>query len=111
MIARDDQLGQYSSSGFAPARSPQVRWKISFSISMAMSQRTPSHWPAMISSRSDGRLTQPGVEGVELQDIGPGREEGVPAAGEHIAPGSEKAAGSRTASSVIPLDEVLRVVG
>jgi len=37
-------------TGFAPALSPQVRSKTAFSISMDMSQRTPSHCPAISSS-------------------------------------------------------------
>ncbi len=37
---------QYSAAGGAPARLPQVRSKTAFMTSIAMSQRTPSHWSA-----------------------------------------------------------------
>ena len=42
--------GQNSSSGRWPARSPQVLPKMSLVISIAMSQRMPSHWSAMSDS-------------------------------------------------------------
>ena len=42
--------GQNSSSGRCPARLPQVFAKMSLNISMAMSQRIPSHWSAMSDS-------------------------------------------------------------
>ena len=42
--------GQNSSAGSGPGRAPQVRAKTSLVISMAMSQRIPSHWLAILAS-------------------------------------------------------------
>ncbi len=42
-LQRAISIGQKSASGAAPARSPQVRANTSLVISIAMSQRTPSH--------------------------------------------------------------------
>ena len=50
--------GQYSSAGAAPARSPHVRAKTSLVISIAMSQRSPSHWPPMSMQRLGDRVAQ-----------------------------------------------------
>ena len=51
-LVRSISAGQYSSAGTGPARSPQVRANTSLVISIAMSQRTPSHWDAIESSVS-----------------------------------------------------------
>ena len=40
-------VGQYSLSGRGATRPPHVRSKTSFVTSIAMSQRTPSHWVAI----------------------------------------------------------------
>ena len=50
---------------------PQVRSKTSGSTSMAMSQRTPSHCPAILHQLADHRLLQSPVAVVELQRVGP----------------------------------------
>jgi hypothetical protein len=40
---------------------PQVRWKISGNSSIAMSQRTPSHFPAMLISSSSRAVCRSGL--------------------------------------------------
>ena len=67
------------------ARSPQVRSKTSFIISIAMSQRTPSHCVGDRPSVSIDGAAQVGRERVQLHDVGPGREVRVAAVGEHAA--------------------------
>ena len=71
--------------GRAPPRSPQVRSKTSFIISIAMSQRTPSHWSAMEPSVSTTAARSSGEKAFELHDVGPRREVRVAAVGEHPA--------------------------
>ena len=48
--------------GPRPARSPQVRRKTSLVISMAMSQRTPSHCPAISISVLAARVRRAGLK-------------------------------------------------
>ena len=67
----------------APARSPQVRSKMSFIISIAMSQRTPSHCSAIEPSVSIDGAAQVGRERVQLHDVGPRREVRVAAVRQH----------------------------
>ena len=87
--ARLDGAGSPSASSrrpaAAPPRSPQVRSKTSFIISIAMSQRTPSHWSAIEPSVSIDRAAQVGRERVQLDDVRPGREVRVAAVREHAA--------------------------
>ena len=62
---------------------PQVRSNTSGSTSMAMSQRTPSHCPAIFTSSRDHRLLSGRVAVVELQRVGPAGEIRIAAVGEH----------------------------
>ena len=71
--------GQYSSSGGVP---PHVRAKISLHISIAMSQRSPSHCAARSSSVSPTASRSAGRERVELHDVRPRREVRVAPAGD-----------------------------
>ena len=48
-----------------------------------MSQRTPSHWSAIARSVATTAAPQLRGERVQLHDVGPGREVGVAAVGEH----------------------------
>ena len=66
--------GQNSSTGSSPAWPPQVFANTLLISNMAMSQRMPSHWSAMLDSVCDGRVAQLRGERVELDDIGPRRE-------------------------------------
>ena len=61
---------QYSSAGLAPARAPQVRSKMSFIMSMAMSQRTPSHCPAISESVSIAACRRPGWKALSCRTSG-----------------------------------------
>ena len=63
-------------------RMPQVRSNTSGRTSMAMSQRTPSHCPAILAQLADHRLLQVRVAVVELQRVGPAVEVRVAAVGE-----------------------------
>ena len=58
---------------------------MSFIISIAMSQRTPSHWSAIEPSVSITAAAQVGRERVQLHDVGPGGEVRVAAVREHAA--------------------------
>ena len=53
--------GQNSSAGAGPACSPQVLANTSLVSSIAMSQRTPSHWSSDAAEHVGGGLPQPGV--------------------------------------------------
>ena len=64
---------------------PQVRAKTSLVISIAMSQRTPSHMPARSRQQRAHRRAQRGRERVELDDVRPGREVRIAAAGDDRA--------------------------
>ncbi len=56
---------------------------------MAMSQRTPSHWPAIFSSSPIMACLGGGVAVVELEGVRPAGEEGVaPVSQEQITPGA-----------------------
>ena len=57
---------------------------MSLVISMAMSQRIPSHWAAMSDSVCAVAARGAGGERVELHDVGPGREVRVAAVREHV---------------------------
>ena len=61
---------------------PQVRSKTSGSTSMAMSQRTPSHCPAILSSSPIIASCSRRVAVVELQRVGPAGEVRIAAVGE-----------------------------
>ena len=61
---------------------PQVRSKTSGSTSMAMSQRTPSHWPAILTQLADHRFLRGGVGVVELQRVGPAGKVRIAAVGQ-----------------------------
>src|SRR5260370_29014302 len=76
-------VGQNSSLGSEPVRPPQVLAKTWLVISMAMSQRIPSHCPAM-SDRVRMVAPQGGRERVELHDIGPRREVRGTAVGQEV---------------------------
>src|SRR5436305_307537 len=80
--------GQYSSPGGGPARSPQVRAKTSFVISIAMSQRTPSHWPRMPTSVSATASRGAGAKAVSWTT--PGQR--VPGGARHLVQGQRPAA-------------------
>ena len=58
---------------------------MSFIISIAMSQRTPSHCVGDRPQRLDDGRPQVGREGVQLHDVGPGGEVRVAAVGEDAA--------------------------
>src|SRR5947209_4475842 len=81
VLTRPIRLGQYSLAGGGPARAPHVRPNTSFLISIAMSQRSPSHCrPTSISvsaTASRSRRVR-----VQLHDVGPRREIRIPASGE-----------------------------
>ena len=62
---------------------PQVRSNTSGKTSMAMSQRTPSHCPAILVSSPIIACCKFRVAVVELQRIGPAVEVRVAAVGEH----------------------------
>ena len=94
-----------------------MRSKTSFSISIAMSQRTPSHWSAIEPSVSiDGRA-QVGRERVQLDDVGPGGEERVAAVREHAVADRDERGRVALEVFLVAADEVLgmgdrpRVVG
>ena len=89
-FARADQRRPVLVGGAGPARSPQVRAKTSLVISIAMSQRSPSHWPPISISVSRDRVAQRGRERVELHDVGPRREVRVAAPGEDAARGAQE---------------------
>ena len=93
----------------APSHAAQVRAKTSLVISIAMSQRTPSHCaPTSISSLGD-RVAQRGRERVELDDVRPRREVRDRGRGRRSRrPSRRNAAGSRARSSSVPADEVAR---
>ena len=66
--------------------------------------------PGDLRDRLDHRLPEPRLKGVELEHIGPRREEGVPAAGKHLSARLDE--GRRIVPRVVgvPLDEVFRVI-
>ena len=102
--------GQSSSPGGGPARAPQVLAKTSLISSMAMSQRTPSHCPAMsmsvwtVASRSARR------ERVQLHHVGPRREVRVTAMREDLTVTSKHASGRAPMSCAVPRMNSVRVV-
>ena len=61
---------------------PQVRSNTSGSTSIAMSQRTPSHCPAIFDQLADHRFLRRRVAVVELQRVGPAREVRIAAVGQ-----------------------------
>ena len=65
---------------------PHVRAKTSLVISIAMSQRRPSHCEPTSTSMSATALAQPAGERVELHDVRPRREVRVAAAGDDPSP-------------------------
>ena len=68
-----------------------------------MSQRTASACSAIRLSARAARLPQAGCEGVHLHHVGPGREVGVLAVGEHRAVDlDERRPGLRARSSAVP---------
>ena len=92
-FVRAIRVGQYSSCGAGPARSPHVRAKTSLVISIAMSQRSPSHCsPIAIRVSRDG-LAQRGRERVELHHVGPRGEVRVATLGDHAARGAQERLG------------------
>ena len=66
---------------------PQVRSKTSGSTSIAMSQRTPSHWPAIFSSSPIIASCVAGLAVIELQRVGPAGKVRIASVGQQqIAP-------------------------
>ena len=61
---------------------PQVRSKTSGRTSIAMSQRTPSHCPAIFTQLADHRFLRGRVAVVELKRVRPAGEIGIAAVGE-----------------------------
>ena len=61
-LDRGDEGGPVVLGRLAPALGPQVRSKTSLIMSMAMSQRTPSHCSAISETVAIGRLPQPRVK-------------------------------------------------
>ena len=82
-FTRAISCGQNSSAG---GSSPHVRAKTSLVISIAMSQRSPSHCAADVDQHVGDRAAQPGVERVELHHVRPRREVRVAAAGDAVDP-------------------------
>ena len=111
-LTRPISAGQYSSAGAGPARSPQVRANTSLVISIAMSQRSPSHCSPMSISVSATASRSSGGERVELHDVGPRREVRVAAARDDRRAGVRRnAAGSRARSSSVPATKQLGPLG
>ena len=88
-LTRPISAGQYSAAGAGPARSPHVRANTSLVISIAMSQRSPSHWPPISISVSGDRSPQRGRVRVELHDVRPWREVRVAALGDDARGGTQ----------------------
>ena len=80
---RPMSVGQKSSGGTGPARSPHVRANTSLVISIAMSQRTPSHCSPMSTSVSATASRSAGEKALSWHDVGPRREVRVAALGDH----------------------------
>ena len=120
-LGQEDEVGvraldgarSRSASSRRPAarrpRSPQVRSKTSFIISIAMSQRTPSHCVGDRAERVDHRAAQVGRERVQLHDVGPGREVRVAAVREHAVADLHERGRVALEVVVAPADEVLGV--
>ena len=75
-----------------------------------MSQRMPSHCPAISADGLDHRLPQPRLKGVELKHIGPGREVGIPAAGKHLSSRLDERRRIVARIVSVPLNEVFRMI-
>ena len=111
-LTRPISAGQYSSAGAGPARSPQVRANTSLVISIAMSQRTPSHCAPIADQRLGHRVAQLGRERVELDDVGPRREVGVARRARRSRRRRAGTPPGRAArSSSVPRDEAARPLG
>ena len=93
----------------APPRSPQVRSKTSFIISIAMSQRTPSHWSAIEPSVSITAPRRSGEKAFSWTTSGQAGKYGSRPFASTRSPTATNDAGSRSRSSSLPRDEVLRV--
>ena len=92
-FVRPIRVGQYSSCGAGPARSPHVRAKTSLVISIAMSQRSPSHCAADRDQGLRDGLAQSGRERIELRHVGPRGEVRVATLGHHAARGAQERLG------------------
>ena len=92
-VRRDQRRASTRPGGAGPARSPHVRAKTSLVISIAMSQRSPSHWPPIAIRVSRDGLAQRRREGVELRHVGPRGEVGVATLGDHAARGAQERLG------------------
>ena len=66
--------------------------------------------PGDIGDRLDHRLPEPRLKGVELENIGPRREEGVPAAGKHLSSRLNERSRIVLRFVSVPLNEVFRVI-
>src|SRR3954452_8995542 len=93
---------QYSVAGAGPASAPQVRENTELTISMAMSQRTPSAWPAMSASVSMTARRSDGANASSWATSGHGAKYGSRPRATIDEPTWMKAAGSAANASAVP---------
>ena len=91
--------GQKSSIGSLPVRPPQVFANTLFISSMAMSQRIPSHWSAMLDRVCTVASRIVAGERVELNDVRPRREVRVASVRENLVAAGEP--GGRFGNQVV----------
>ena len=102
-FVRPIRVGQYSSCGAGPARSPHVRAKTSLVISIAMSQRSPSHCSAIAIRVSATASRSAGANALSCATSGHGAKYGSRPLATTPPAVRRNASGWRSRSSSVPV--------